>query len=142
MPAAPRRARARPARPRQANVIDSSAWLAYFADEPGADQFAAAIEHAAHSVVPTVCLYEVFKVVLRERSEDEALQAAAVMQQGRVVPLDAELALAAAVLSLEHRLPFADSVVYATARAVDALVWTQDEHFAALADVRYFPKRP
>lgn len=142
MPAASRRSRARPARPRRPNVIDSSAWLAYFADEPSADQFAAAIEDSGHSVVPAVCLYEVFKVLLRERSEDDALQAAAVMQQGRVVPLDAELALAAAALSIEHRLPFADSVVYATARAVDALVWTQDEHFAPLADVRYFPKRP
>jgi predicted nucleic acid-binding protein len=75
-------------------------------------------------------------------SEDDALQAVAVMQQGRVVSLDAELALAAAALSIEHRLPFADSVVYATARAVEALVWTQDEHFASLPDVRYFPKRP
>jgi predicted nucleic acid-binding protein len=142
VPATARRPRPRPTRPRRLNVIDSSAWLAYFADEPGADRFAAAIEDPAHSVVPAVCLYEVFKVILRERSEDDALQAAAVMQQGRVVPLDAELALAAAATSLEHRLPLADSVVYATARAVDAVIWTQDEHFVALPDVQYFPKRP
>ena len=142
MPAAPRRTRRRLARPRRPNVIDSSAWLAYFADEPGADRLAAAIEDTPRSVVPAVCLYEVFKVILRERGEDDALQAAAVMQQGRVVPFDAELALAAAVLSLEHRLPFADSVVYATARAADALVWTLDEHFAELPDVHYFSKRP
>jgi predicted nucleic acid-binding protein len=142
VPATPRRARPRSTRPRRLNVVDSSAWLAYFADEPGADRFAGAIEDAAHSIVPAVCLYEVFKVILRARSEDDALQAAAVMQQGRVVPLDAELALAAAALSVEHRLPFADSVVYATARAAEAVVWTQDEHFAALTDVQYFPKRP
>jgi uncharacterized protein with PIN domain len=116
VPATTRRAPPRQARPRRWNVVDSSAWLAYFADEPGADRFAAAIE-------------------------DDALQAAAVMQQGRIVPLDAELALAVAATSLEHRLPFADSVVYATARAVDSVLWTQDDHFAALDDVQYFPKR-
>lgn len=142
MPATTRRARPRRTRPHRWNIVDSSAWLAYFADEPAADRFAAAIEDLAHSVVPAVCLYEVFKVILRERSEDDALQAAAVMQQGRIVPLDAELALAAAATSLEHCLPFTDSVVYATARAVDGVLWTQDEHFAALPGVQYFPKRP
>jgi len=114
------------------NVVDSSAWLAYFADEPTAGTFAAAIA--------AVCLLEVFKVVARQRGDGAALQAIAVMQQGRVVDLDAPLALAAASLGSAHGLPLADSMVYATARAVGGLVWTQDDHFDGLDGVRYVPK--
>src|SRR5690606_42097292 len=119
------------------NVVDSSAWLAYFADEPSAERFAGAIEAVRLLVVPAVCLLEVFKVVRRERGEGEALQAVALMQQGTVVQLDAELALSAATLGLEHRLPLADSIVYATARRVGGVVWTQDEDFKDLPDVEY-----
>jgi len=122
------------------NVVDSSAWLAYFADEPSAERFAGAIEAVRLLVVPAVCLLEVFKVVRRERGEGEALQAVALMQQGTVVQLDAELALSAATLGLEHRLPLADSIVYATARRVGGVVWTQDEDFKDLPDVEYVPK--
>ncbi len=123
------------------NVVDSSAWLAWFADELGAQAFADAIEDTEALVVPTICLTEVFKVVARQRGEGDALQAIAVMQQGRVVDLDGELALAAAVVGAEHRLPLADSIVYATARQLDAVVWTQDEDFEGLPNARYFRKR-
>ncbi|MGQ0641222.1 MAG: type II toxin-antitoxin system VapC family toxin [Gemmatimonadaceae bacterium] len=130
------------ARKRRApNVVDSSAWLAYLAAEPGADHFAAAIEDTASLVVPAICILEVFKVALRERGESEALQAAALMQQGRVVDLDASLALAAAKLGVEYKLPLADSIVYAVANLVNGVVWTQDEHFDGLADVKYFQRR-
>ena len=123
------------------NVVDSSAWLAYFANEPSAADFAPAIEVVDRLVVPTVCLLEVFKIVARQRGEGDALQAVAVMQQGRVVDLDAALALSAARAALDHRLPLADSIVYATARSVDGVVWTQDEDFDGLPDVRYISKR-
>lgn len=123
------------------NVVDSSAWLAYFADEPTAADFAAAIEDVARLVVPAICLTEVFKVVARERGEGDALQVAAVMQQGRVVTLDESLALAAAKVGLSHKLPLADSIVYATARTVGGVVWTQDDDFEALPGVHYFPKQ-
>ena len=122
------------------NVVDSSAWLAYLADEAGADHFAAAIEDTRDLVVPAVCLLEVFKVVARQRDEGPALQAVALMQQGRVVDLDAALALAAAKAGTDFKLPLADSIVYATAQLVDGAVWTQDEHFDGLGDVHYFPK--
>lgn len=122
-------------------VVDSSAWLAYFADEPGARAFASAIENSESLVVPTICLTEVFKVVARQRGEGDALQAIAVMQQGRVVELDAELALSAAVVGLEHKLPLADSIVYATARLLGAVVWTQGDDFEGLPNARYFRKR-
>jgi predicted nucleic acid-binding protein len=121
------------------NVVDSSAWLAYFADSPNAGKFAAAIEDERRLVTPAICLLEVFKVIARQRGESDALQAVAVMQQGRVVDLDATLALRAASLGLEHRLPLADSIVYATARELCAIVWTQDADFEGLRDVEYFP---
>lgn len=129
---------ARRARP---NVVDSSGWLAYLADEPGADHFAAAIEDTRALVVPAVCITEVFKVIARQRDEGAAIQVAALMQQGRVIDLDASLALAAAKAGLEYRLPLADSIVYATAQQVDGVIWTQDEHFDGLGDVQYFAKK-
>lgn len=125
----------------RSNIVDSSAWLAYFTDEPSADNFAAAIEELRRLVVPTICLLEVFKIVARQRGEGEALQAVAIMQQGTVVDLDPALALSAARVGLNHKLPLADSIVYATARAVDGIVWTQDEDFAGLPDVQYIAKR-
>lgn len=127
---------------RRLNVVDSSAWLAYFAEEPTAAEFAPAIEDLARLVVPAVCLLEVFKAVARQRGEEDALRAAAAMQRGDVVPVDAALALAAARVGAVRRLALADSLIYATARTVGGVVWTQDAHFDGLPHVRYVPKRP
>ena len=121
------------------NVVDSSAWLEYFADGPGAEHFASAIEAVDRLVVPAICVLEVFKVVLRQRGEGDALQAVALMQQGTVVDLDASLALAAAKIGIDHKLPLADSVVYATAQQVGGVVWTQDD-FDGLPNVEFFRK--
>lgn len=129
-----------PARRARANVVDSSAWLEYFADAPGAAHFASAIEAVDRLIVPAVCLLEVFKVVLRQRGESDALQAVALMQQGTVVDLDATLAVAAASIGVAHKLPLADSIVYATAQSVGGVVWTQDEDFDGLPNVKYFPR--
>lgn len=123
------------------NVVDSSAWLAYLADEPGAAHFSTAIEDTANLVVPTVCLLEVFKVIARQRDEGDALQAIALMQQARVIDLDANLAVLAAKASLDHKLPLADAIVYATGALVDAIIWTQDEDFDSLPGVRFYPKK-
>ena len=123
------------------NVVDSSAWLAYFADEPTAEYFARAIEDTGSLVIPVVCLYEVFKVLLRESGEDAAFQAVAAMQQGEVVELDANLALEAAKLGLEEGLAFADSIVLAVARQAGATLWTQDAHFAGKAGVQFRAKQ-
>lgn len=119
------------------NVVDSSAWLEYFANGPNAGFFAPAIEKAADLLVPSLTLYEVFKRVLQQRDEGAALQAVAVMQQGTVIDLDAPLAVAAARLSFEHRLPLADSVILATARAQAAVLWTQDADFKGMPGVEY-----
>ena len=119
------------------NVVDSSAWLEYFANGPNAAFFAPAIEKTSDLLVPSLTLYEVFKRVLQQRDEGHALQAIAVMEQGSVIDLDAPLALIAARTSIEHRLPLADSVVLATARTHDAVLWTQDADFKGMAGVEY-----
>jgi predicted nucleic acid-binding protein len=123
------------------NIVDSSGWLAYFADEPNAKHFLAPLNDTASLVVPTVTIYEVFKVVLRESSENEALQAAVAMRKGTVVDLTAALAIAASKLSLEHNLPMADSIILATAKEFSATIWTQDSDFKNIGDVKYFPKK-
>jgi toxin FitB len=122
------------------NVVDSSAWLAYLADESGASHFAAVIEDVENLVVPSVCILEVFKVVSRQRGDGDALEAVALMQQGQVVDLDVTLALTAAKAGVEHKLPLADSIVYATGLVIEGVVWTQDEDFDGLPDVRFFAK--
>jgi toxin FitB len=123
------------------NVVDSSGWLEYFADGPNADFFAPAIEATSELIVPAISVYEVFKHVLQQRSESEALRAAAVMMRGRGVDLDAQLALTAARVSTRHRIPMADSIILATARAYGATLWTQDEHLAHLDGVQYIAKQ-
>lgn len=121
-------------------VVDTSAWLAYFTDEPNAAAFADAIERAEELVVPTVTLYEAYRHVLPRRGERAALEVVAVMRRGTVAELDAGLALEGARLGLAHSLSFADSVILATARRHGAKLWTQDADFAALDGVRYVPK--
>ena len=121
-----------------ANVVDSSGWLEYFADSDRASLFAAAIEDTANLFVPVISIYEVFKKVLRERGEDDALQAAGAMQAGRLIDLDLALALDAA----RYSLPLADSIIYASALRHNATLWTEDEHFKDLPNVRYFPRPP
>ena len=122
-------------------VVDSSGWLEFFGDGPNADFFAPAIEDVAGLVVPTLSLYEVFKRVLQQRGEGEALQAVAVMMEGRLADLTAEVALDAARISLEMKSPLADSVMLATARAYGAELWTQDADFEGLEGVRYVAGR-
>jgi len=119
------------------NLVDSCGWLEYFAEGPQADFYAAALEDPESLLVPTICLLEVFKRVLQQRGEDAALQAAAAMHQGLIVPLDATIALRAAGISRDLKLPLADSVILATAQAYHAVIWTQDAHFKGLEGVRY-----
>lgn len=119
------------------NVVDSSGWLEYLAAGPNADFFAGAVEATAELVVPTISVYEVFKRVLQQRDEGDALQAIALMQQGRVVELTSPLAFSAAHESARHRLPMADSIMLATARMHGATLWTQDEDFEGMPGVMF-----
>jgi predicted nucleic acid-binding protein len=122
------------------NVVDSSGWLEYFANGSNADFFAAPLADTSALIVPAISIFEVFKRVLSQRDEADALQVAALMRQGRVVPLDEALALSAAKLSFELKLPMADSIMLATARQFEAQLWTQDADFAAIPGVRYVAK--
>ena len=119
--------------------MDTSGWLEYFADGPNADLFSAPLEDRDNLIVPTISIYEVFKVVLRERGEDAALQAVALMRQGMVIDLTFEIALQAAKVSLEHKMPMADSIILGTARSYEAIVWTQDGDFEGMERVKFFP---
>lgn len=123
------------------NVIDSSGWLEYFIGGENASFFAPIIQDVANVVVPTISIFEVFKRTLIEKGRNEALEAVAIMYDGKVVDLDRETALLAADLSYELKLPMADSMILATARAHDATLWTQDEHFKDLEGVRYKQKK-
>lgn len=123
------------------NVVDSSGWLEYFADGPNADFFESGIEDTSELVVPVISIYEVFKRVLQQRGESSALQAVATMEQGTVVDLNAHLALMAARISVESGLPMADSIILATAREHEALLWTQGSDFEGIEGVRYVEKR-
>jgi predicted nucleic acid-binding protein len=122
------------------NDVDSSGWLEYFANGPNADFFAPAIEDTDNLIVPSISIFEVFKRVLQQRGESDALQAVALMQQGRVVNLDVSIALQASKLSLDYKLPLADSIILATAHINNAVLWTQDEDFDGLPGVRYKAK--
>lgn len=123
------------------NVVDSSAWLEYLADGPNADSFSAALQDIDNLMVPTICIYQVFKTILRQRGDDAALQTAALMKQGKEVNLTSRLALEAAKISLNYKIPMADSIILASARAHEAIVWTQDRDFKDLEGVHYFPKK-
>jgi len=122
------------------NVVDSSAWLEYFAGTQNGDFFTAAIKQVDELVVPSVVIYEVSKRFFQQYGEEAALEAAATLQRGRVVDLDGELALSAARLSMDLKLPLADSIILATARRYQATLWTQDEHFKEIAGVKYQAK--
>ena len=123
------------------NIVDSSGWLAFFADEPNAKHFLLPLKDTASLVVPAVTIYEVFKVVIRESNENNALQAAVAMQKGKVIDLTANLAIEASKLSLQHGFPMADSIILATAQVFNATIWTQDSDFKSISGVNYFPKK-
>jgi len=121
------------------NIIDSSGWLEYFSDGPNAKHYLPPLKDPSSLRVPVITIYEVFKVVLRESDENEALQAVAAMQKGIIIDLNANLAMDASKLSLKHNLPMADSIILATARAHNCVIWTQDSDFQNIENVNYFP---
>ncbi|MCB0146119.1 MAG: type II toxin-antitoxin system VapC family toxin [Caldilineaceae bacterium] len=122
------------------NVVDSSGWLEYFADGPNADFFAPTIEATEQLLVPVICIYEVFKRILQQKGLGAAETRIADLYKGAVIELTPSLAISAAVISDTLKLPMADSIILATARSLDATLWTQDDHFQGLAGVKYIAK--
>lgn len=123
------------------NVVDSSGWLDYFVGGRHAQALQPALEDIESLIVPAISIYEVFKVLLREAGEEAAIQGVAAMQRGHVVDLTAQRALDPAALSLRHSLPMADGIILAAAREHGATVWTLDDDFRELDNVRYFAKK-
>ena len=123
------------------NVIDSSGWIEYFTDGVNADFFDSPIRDFESLIVPTICLYEVFKRVLLVLGDDKALKTIGQMSLGTVVDLDRNIAMRAAQISLNVKLAMADSIILATTREYDATLWTQDEHFKDLEGIRYIEKK-
>jgi len=122
------------------NVVDSSGWLEYFANGPQAALFAKVLRRPDQLIVPVISVYEVFKRVLQQRDESAALEAVALMEQGRVVPLDTSIAMAAAKISQDFKLAMADSIILATTWEHSAILWTQDIDFSGMASVKYIEK--
>lgn len=123
------------------NIVDSSAWLSYFAGDANAGVFSSPIENIDNLIVPSITITEVFKCILRQRGEDMALVVIAHMKQGKVIPLDSTLAIDAAKYGIDYKLPLADSIIYATAQKHSALIWTQDIDFEPLEGVKYYSKK-
>lgn len=122
------------------NIVDSCGWLEYFANGANADFFAPPIEATGDLLVPSLTLFEVFKRILQQRSEVDALRAIGLMRQGQVIDLSDTLAVGAARLSFDLKLPLADSIILHTARHYGAKLWTQDAHFESVEGVSYVRK--
>ena len=122
------------------NVVDSSGWLAYFLDEPNAERFQQPILATDQLIVPSIVVQEVYRHIRRSLGVEDAVEAVAIMRRGCVEDLTDQLAILAAELSVEHKLPLADSVVLATSRSQGAVLWTQDTDFEGLEDVVFLPR--
>ena len=122
------------------NLVDSSGWLEYLADAKNAKLFAPAIEKTDELIVSTINIYEIYKKILLEKDENSAMQVIGLMQQAKVIEVSSTIAIQAAKLSYEQKIPMADSLIYITARQNNAIVWTQDVDFKDLDGVRYFKK--
>jgi predicted nucleic acid-binding protein len=123
------------------NIVDSSGWLEYFAEGSNAEFFAPAIENTKNLLVPVICIYEVFKKILLQSGVSAAQTHISDMKLGKIIEIDESLALSAAKISFDLKLPMADSLILATARTNDAILWTQDEHFKDLDGVKYIEKK-
>lgn len=122
------------------NLVDTSGWLEYFFLGKNASYFSSPIEQTKELIVPTICLYEVFKKINMVADEAKALQVIAQMKQGQVVNVSEDVALRASLISIKYKLAMADSIIYATANINNAILWTQDIDFKDLPNVKYKKK--
>lgn len=99
-------------------VLDSSCWISIFKGEPGAEKYVDALNKADKVLVPSICIYEVGKLLIRELDEDLALEAIATMKQYRIIAIDADIALKVAFIAIKYRTPFADSIILTIAKNI------------------------
>ncbi|MBF0543047.1 MAG: type II toxin-antitoxin system VapC family toxin [Candidatus Riflebacteria bacterium] len=122
------------------NLVDSCGWLEYISGSLRGKEYYDPVNDYENLIVPSICIFEVFKKILIHQDEEEALRVVANMQLGRVVDMDGRVAIDATQLSKEHKIPMADSIILATARIFLATIWTQDNHFKGMKSVKYFGK--
>jgi toxin FitB len=122
------------------NIVDSSGWLEYFSGGPNSDKFEIPLKDTASLIIPVITIYEVFKVILREAGENEALQVIASMQKGSIIDLTTSIAMDASRISLKYNLPMADSIIFSTGQLYGCVIWTQDSDFENLPNVKFFSK--
>lgn len=113
-------------------LVDSSGWIEYLAARPGAALFAPYLEGRQTLLASALQVYEIYKVVRRDVSEERAIEAVSALGASTVVPVEETLALEAADLALQHGLAMADAVIYATARRYRARLVTADSDFEGL----------
>lgn len=121
-------------------LVDSSGWIEFFTDGPLADTYAPHLRRPQHLITLTIVLFEVYKIIKRQRSEEDALAAVAQMGKTRIVSLTDSIALTAADLSLTHHLAMADAIVYATALTERVPLLTSDADLQHLPGVQYVKK--
>jgi predicted nucleic acid-binding protein len=126
---------------KNANLVDSSGWIEYFKAGANAGFFTPPILDTEYLIVPTICIYEVFKRILLEWGEEPALLVIGYMAHGKEIHLNRQIALDAAHISVERKLAMADSLILATAQANQAILWTQDEHFKDIEGVKFILKK-
>jgi len=120
-------------------VIDSSGWIHYFTAGRLADQYASYIKNLNKIRTPTIVLYEVYKIIKREKGEESALLIAGQLNTSQIIPLTDSIALFAADISLQYGLAMADAIVYATSQAENARLITSDADLKDLPGVLYLP---
>jgi len=116
-------------------IVDSSGWIEYFSSGRRAAAYQKHLKDLRTVITPTIILYEVYKKIKREISEEAALEAVSAMKQSQIVPLTESISLLAADLSIKNALPMADAIVYATAVEMECTVITSDSHFKGLDNV-------
>jgi predicted nucleic acid-binding protein len=116
-------------------LVDSSGWLEYITGDEKADAFGQVLQRDIQVLVPTIVLYEVLKILLLRTGKSEADAFLSEALRRRVVDLTETIALAAASMSIDHKLPIADAIIYATARVHHAELITSDVHFMGLQGV-------
>jgi len=123
------------------NLVDTSGWLEYFTNGKNADFFAPAVEDIDNLIVSVINVYEIFKKVLAERGENAALETIAILSQGEIVDVDMHIAIQASQISVQFKIPMADSILLATAQKYKAILWTQDKHFENIkAAIKFISK--
>jgi predicted nucleic acid-binding protein len=123
------------------NCLDSSFWIEYFSGDEQAKLVLPLMRDPAKIIVPSICLVEVGRFLIQQHGEELAQEDLRAMEQSQLMPLEAAIAGQAVRLGLKHKLAMADSIIYATARAMDAILWTLDRDFEGLPHVKYFPKK-